>query len=82
MKKTNAVRVLDKLKITYELLEYEINEQDLSAENVAQKLNQPLEQIFKTLVIRGDRTGILIACIPGGFELDLKAVASISKNKK
>jgi len=82
MKKTNAARVLDRLKIIYELLEYEVNEQDLSAENVAQKLNQPLEQIFKTLVIRGDKTGILVACIPGGFELDLKAVASISQNKK
>ena len=82
MKKTNAVRVLDRLKIPYTLLEYITDKQDLSAENVAQKLSQPLEQIFKTLVIRGDRTGILIACIPGGFELDLKAVASISHNKK
>ena len=82
MKKSNASRILDHLKIPYEILEYEVDEQDLSAENVAQKLSQPLEQIFKTLVIRGDRTGILVACIPGGFELDLKAVASISKNKK
>ncbi len=81
MKKSNASRILDHLKIPYEILEYEVDEQDLSAENVAQKLSQPLEQIFKTLVIRGDRTGILVACIPGGFELDLKAVASISKIK-
>ncbi len=82
MKKTNASRILDKLKIPYEILEYEVNEQHLSAENAAQKMGQPLKQVFKTLVIRGDRTGILVACIPGGAELNLKALASISGNKK
>ena len=82
MKKTNAARVLDRLKITYEIIEYDINEKDLSAEHVATTLGQPLKQIFKTLVIRGDRSGILVACIPGGSELDLKAIASISHNKK
>ena len=82
MKKTNASRILDKLKIPYEILEYEVNEQDLSAENATQKMEQPLNQVFKTLVIRGDRTGILAACIPGGAELNLKALAFISGNKK
>jgi len=82
MKKTNASRILDKLKISYEILEYEVNEQDLSAENAAKKMSQPLRQVFKTLVIRGDRTGILVACIPGGAELNLKVLASISENKK
>jgi len=82
MKKTNASRILDKLKISYEILEYEVDEQDLSAENAAKKMSQPLRQVFKTLVIRGDRTGILVACIPGGAELNLKVLASISENKK
>jgi Cys-tRNA(Pro)/Cys-tRNA(Cys) deacylase len=82
MKKTNASRILDKLKIPYEILEYEVDETDLSAENAAQKMGQPLKQVFKTLVIRGDRTGILVTCIPGGAELNLKALASISGNKK
>lgn len=82
MKKTNASRILDKLKIPFEILEYEVDEQDLSAENTAKKMSQPLRQVFKTLVIRGDRTGILVACIPGGAELNLKSLASISGNKK
>lgn len=82
MKKTNASRILDKLKIPYEILEYEVDGQDLSAENAAKKMSQPLKQIFKTLVIRGDRTGILVACIPGGVEVNLKSLASISGNKK
>jgi len=82
MKKSNASRILDKLKMPYKILEYEVDEQDLSAENAAQKMEQPLKQVFKTLVIRGDRTGILVACIPGGAELNLKSLASISGNKK
>ena len=82
MKKTNASRILDKLKIPHEILEYEVDEQDLGAKNAARKMGQPLKQVFKTLVIRGDRTGILVACIPGGAELNLKALASISGNKK
>jgi len=82
MKKTNAARILDKLKIPYEILKYEVDEQDLSAENAAQKMGQPLKQVFKTLVIRGDKTGILVAYLPGGAELNLKALASISGNKK
>jgi Cys-tRNA(Pro)/Cys-tRNA(Cys) deacylase len=82
MKKTNAARFLDSLKIDYKLLEYEIDESDLSAENVAKKVNLPADQVFKTLVVRGDKTGILIACVPGNTELDLKAMAAVSGDKK
>lgn len=82
MKKTNAARILDGLKVDYKLCEYEVDESDLSAESVARKVNLPLEQVFKTLVARGDKTGVLLACIPGGMELDLKAIAEISGNKK
>ncbi len=82
MKKTNAARFLDSLRIDYKLLEYEIDESDLSAESVAKKVGLPLEQVFKTLVARGDKTGVLMACIPGNAELDLKAMATVSGNKK
>jgi Cys-tRNA(Pro)/Cys-tRNA(Cys) deacylase len=82
MKKTNAARYLDNLKIEYKLCEYEVDESDLRAESVARKVNLPLGQVFKTLVARGDKTGVLLACIPGGMELDLKAMAEISGNKK
>ena len=82
MKKTNAARILDGLKVDYKLCEYEVDESDLSAESVAKKVNLPLEQVFKTLVARGDKTGVLLACIPGGMELDLKTIAEISGNKK
>lgn len=82
MKKTNAARFLDHLKIEYRLMEYEVNESDLSAEAVASKVNLPLEQVFKTLVVRGDRSGILLACIPGNAQLNLKRLAEMSGNKK
>lgn len=82
MKKTNVARILDGLKITYELREYKVDESDLGAENVAKKINVPLAQVFKTLVVSGDKTGVLLACIPGGAELDLKALAAVSGNKK
>ena len=82
MKKTNAARYLDNLKIGYSLHEYDFDESDLSAESVARKVNLPPEQVFKTLVARGDRTGVLLACIPGDTELDLKAIAGISGNKR
>jgi Cys-tRNA(Pro)/Cys-tRNA(Cys) deacylase len=81
MRKTNAARYLDNLKITYKLVEYEVDESDLSAESVARKVNLPLEQVFKTLVARGDKTGVLMACLPGNMELDLKAMAAVSGNK-
>lgn len=82
MKKTNAARILEKLKIDYEIFEYQVDENDLSAENVAGKVGIPLDQIFKTLVVRGDKTGIVVACIPGDGQLDLKTLASISGNKR
>jgi len=82
MKKTNAARHLDDLKIHYKVVEYEIDESDLSAETVARKVGLPPEQVFKTLVARGDKTGVLMTCISGNAELDLKAIATISGNKK
>jgi Cys-tRNA(Pro)/Cys-tRNA(Cys) deacylase len=82
MKKTNAARFLDGSRIHYKLVEYEVDESDLSAESVAKKVNLPLEQVFKTLVAQGDKTGVLMTCIPGNAELDLKAIATISGNKK
>jgi len=82
MKKTNAARFLDSLKMEYELCEYEIDESDLSAESVAKKVGLPPGQVFKTLVAHGDKTGVLMACIPGDTELDLKAIAATSGNKK
>lgn len=82
MKKTNAARFLDSLKIDYKLVEYEIDESDLSAESVAKKVNLPPGQVFKTLVARGDKTGVLMACVPGDAGLDLKAMAGVSGNKK
>ena len=68
MKKTNAARLLDRLGIDYELLEYRVDEQDLSAEHVAQELDLPAEQVFKTIVLRGDKTGVFVCCIPGNGE--------------
>jgi len=69
------------LNIDYRLCEYEVDESDLSAESVAKKVNLPVAQVFKTLVARGDKTGVLLACIPGDAELDLKVIAAISGNK-
>ena len=82
MKKTNAARFLDKLKIEYEIREYEVDESDLGAENVASKVGLPLERVFKTLVARGDKTGVIMAVVSGAAEVDLKALASASGNKK
>ena len=80
--KTNAARLLDQAGVRYELREYEVDEADLSAPHVAEAVGLPPEQVFKTLVVRGDRTGVLLACIPGNGELDLKALAAASGNKK
>lgn len=82
IQKTNAARMLDRLGISYELLTYPVDESDLSAAHVAAVTGIPLEQIYKTLVVRGDRTGIFMAVIPGGAELDLKAAAAASGNKR
>lgn len=80
--KTNAVRVLDNLNIPYELRSYAVDPDDLAAESVAAKIGFPPEQVFKTLVAKGDRTGILLAVIPGNTQLDLKALAQVSGDRK
>lgn len=80
--KTNAVRLLDQLGVLYQLREYEVDPEDLAAETVAAKIGLPAEQVFKTLVSRGDRNGICMAVIPGNAELDLKALAVVSDNRK
>ena len=80
--KTNAARLLDSLGIPYELRDYEVDPEDLSAETVARKVGLPPEQVFKTLVARGDRTGVLLAVVPGDAELDLKALARASGDRK
>jgi Cys-tRNA(Pro)/Cys-tRNA(Cys) deacylase len=67
--KTNAVRILDKLGITYELRDYEVDPNDLAAESVAEKIGLPPEQVFKTLVARGDKQGVCLAVIPGNTQL-------------
>jgi Cys-tRNA(Pro)/Cys-tRNA(Cys) deacylase len=82
MTKTNAARILDRAGIQYELREYQVDENDLTAPHVAAAIGMPPEQVFKTLVARGDRTGVLLACIPANTELDLKALAAASGNKK
>ena len=80
--KTNAARLLDQMGIRYELREYEVDLHELAAETVAAKIGLPPEQVFKTLVARGDRNGICMAAIPGNAELDLKALAAASGNRK
>ncbi len=80
--KTNAARILDRLKLSYDLLEYEVDADDLAAESTAEKLGLPPEQVFKTLVARGDRTGVCLAVIPGSAQLDLKALAVLAGDRK
>lgn len=80
--KTNAARQLDSLGISYELHDYEVDPEDLAAESVARKVGLPPEQVFKTLVARGDRNGVCFAVIPADTELDLKALAAATGNKK
>ena len=79
--KTNAARLLDKAAVTYELISYEVDETDLSAVHVASQLNEPVERVFKTLVLKGDKTEYFVCIIPGAEELDLKKVAKLSGNK-
>ena len=79
--KTNAARILDGLGIRYELRDYPVDEDDLSAESVALKVGLPAEQVFKTLVARGDRTGVVFAVVPGDAELDLKALAKLTGDR-
>lgn len=80
--KTNATRILDGLSIPYTLREYEVDPDDLSAETVAAKVGLPPEQVFKTLVARGDRGGVYLAIIPGNMELDGKALARVTKDRR
>lgn len=80
--KTNAARLLDALGIRYELRDYEVDPEDLRAESVAAKIGFPPEQVFKTLVVRGDRNGVALAVVPGDAELDLKALAKVTGDRK
>ncbi len=80
--KTNAARLLDSLGITYELRSYEVDPDNLAAESVAAKIGLPPEQVFKTLLARGDRHGPCFAVIPGNYELDSKALASLTGDRK
>jgi Cys-tRNA(Pro)/Cys-tRNA(Cys) deacylase len=81
MHKTNAARLLDTLGVSYKLTVYEVDENDLSAVTLSRKINQNIEQIFKTLVLRGDKTGVFVAVIPGNAEVGLKKAAKVSGNK-
>ncbi len=80
--KTNAARLLDKAKIAYELIPYSIDPDNLAASHVAEKLGEDINQVFKTLVLRGDKTGHIVCVIPGNREVNLKKAAKISGNKK
>ena len=80
--KTNAVRLLDSLKVSYELREYVVDPEDLAAESVAAKIGMPPEQVFKTLLAHGDRNGSCFAIVPGNAELDLKALAAVAGDRK
>jgi Cys-tRNA(Pro)/Cys-tRNA(Cys) deacylase len=82
IEKTNAARLLDKAGINYGLIPYEFDENDLAVQHVAECLGQPIEQVFKTLVLQGDKTGHIVCVVPGDSEVDLKALAKASGNKK
>lgn len=79
--KTNAARLLDKAGIKYELIPYGVDENDLSAVHVAAQLHEPIDMVFKTLVMHGDKTGYFVSVIPGDKEVDLKMAAKVSGNK-
>lgn len=80
--KTNVARILDSRKVSYELVPYTVDQENLAATHIAQELNENIEQVFKTLVLRGDKTGLFVCVIPGDKEVDLKKAAKISGNKK
>ena len=80
--KTNAARMPDQMKIHYELIPYAVDENNLGAEHTAEVLGEPIERIFKTLVLRGDKTGLFVCVIPGAEEVDLKMAAKVTDNKK
>lgn len=79
--KTNVARLLDKAKVNYTLVPYEVDESDLSATHVAEQLGENIEQVFKTLVLRGDKSGYFVCVIPGDKEVNLKKAAKVSGNK-
>jgi len=81
LSKTNAARLLDAAGISYDLIPYSYSEDDLSASHVAEQLSEPLERVFKTIVLRGDKTGLFVCVVPGDMEVDLKVAARISGNK-
>lgn len=81
IEKTNAARLLDRAKVAYELIPYEVDEQDLAAAHVAAQLGEPVGRVFKTLVLRGDRSGLFVCVVPGDREVDLKRAARLSGNK-
>jgi Cys-tRNA(Pro)/Cys-tRNA(Cys) deacylase len=80
--KTNAVRALEEAGVPFELRTYPVDPDDLSAETVAEKIGMPAEQVFKTLVVRGDRNGVCLAVIPGNAELDLKALSRLTGDRR
>lgn len=80
--KTNVARLLDKAKVSYQLVPYEVDESDLSATHVADQLGENVEQVFKTLVLHGEKSGYFVCVIPGDCEVDLKKAAKVSGNKK
>ena len=82
IKKTNAARLLDQMKVAYDLIPYEVDENDLGAQHIAEQLGQPIERLFKTLVLRGDKLGLFVCVIPGADEVDLKKAAKVTGNKK
>ena len=82
MIKTNAMRMLCAAKIPFEILEYEVDENDLSGIHIAEQVGYPPEQMFKTLVAKGDKTGLLVFCVPVAEEIDLRRTAAITGNKK
>ena len=79
--KTNACRLLDQKKIQYELVPYEVDENDLGAQHIADQLGEDIDQVFKTLVLKGDKTGYFVCVIPGNEEVDLKKTAKVTGNK-
>ena len=82
IEKTNAARLLDRAKIAYELIPYRVDEEHLAATHVAEQLGEDIACVFKTLVLKGDRTGYFVCVVPGDHEVDLKAAARVSGNKK
>ena len=81
IKKTNAARILDRQKISYELIPYKVDENDLGAQHVADSLGEDINQVFKTILVHGDKIGYLVCVVPGNLEVDLKGAAKVSGNK-